>query len=195
MTKRSRIILLVASLLLISTYFLPLWRITLEAAQYPGGLRMDIFINKIGGPDENILQNINILNHYIGMKKIEPESIPELKILPLVMGFFIVLGLVGAFVKKKFMLLLWLGLFIVFGVLSMYDFYLWEYDYGHNLDPNAPIKVPGMVYQPPLFGSKMLLNFRATSLPASGAIAMIISLLLVLYAVVNDYFLAGRKKA
>lgn len=193
MTKRSVIIVFVASLLLVSTYFLPLWRITLEAPQYPGGLQLDIYINKIGGQDENILQNINILNHYIGMKKIIPEAIPELKILPIVVAFFIALGIATALIKKKFLLLVWLGLFIVFGVLSMYDFYLWEYDYGHNLDPTAPIKVPGMVYQPPLFGSKMLLNFKATSLPASGAIMMIISFFSIMYATVNDYIIVKRK--
>jgi copper chaperone NosL len=50
----------------------------------------------------------------------------------------------------------------------MYDFYQWGYDYGHNLDPTAPIQVPGLSYQPPLFGHKRLLNFDAYSLPDVG---------------------------
>ena len=50
----------------------------------------------------------------------------------------------------------------------MVDFYRWEYNYGHNLDPTAPIRVPGMSYQPPLIGYKQLLNFGAYSIPAAG---------------------------
>ena len=38
---------------------------------------MYIWVNKIGGESKSTLQNINILNHYVGMKKIDPESIPE----------------------------------------------------------------------------------------------------------------------
>lgn len=49
-----------------------------------------------------------------------------------------------------------------------YDFWLWEYDYGHNLDPHAIIKIEGMSYQPPLFGTEQLLNFTASSYPAIG---------------------------
>lgn len=53
-------------------------------------------------------------------------------------------------------------------VISMVDFYRWEYDYGHKLDPEAPIQVPGMSYQPPLLGYKQLLNFGAYSIPDVG---------------------------
>jgi copper chaperone NosL len=55
----------------------------------------------------------------------------------------------------------------------MVDFYRWEYQYGHNLDPTAPIQVPGMAYQPPLIGYKQLLNFSAYSAPDKGGWAMI----------------------
>ena len=65
----------------------------------------------------------------------------------------------------------------------MYDFYLWEYDYGHNLSPAAPIKVPGMVYQPPLLGTKMLLNFKAISYPHWGGLALAISMIIGLLSV------------
>ena len=57
------------------------------------------------------------------------------------------------------------------------DFYRWGYDYGHNLDPDAIIKIPGMTYQPPLLGAKQLLNFYATSWPASGGMVLIAAIL------------------
>jgi len=55
---------------------------------------------------------------------------------------------------------------------------MWEYDYGHQLSPDAPIKVPGMSYQPPLIGSKQLLNINAVSLPSIGTFVILISILL-----------------
>jgi copper chaperone NosL len=61
-----------------------------------------------------------------------------------------------------------LGSLIIGGIAAMYDFWSWGYEYGHNLSPDAAIKVPGMSYQPPLIGYKELLNFGAYSIPAAG---------------------------
>ena len=168
--------MMIASVILVGSYFFPIWSITLEAPQYPDGLRLDIWLYTIGGSSDNILQNINILNHYIGMKFIVPDAIPELKIMPYIIGGLIALGLLVAIVKKKWLLWVWVVAFVIFGVVAMFDFYLWLWDYGHNLDPKAPIKVPGMVYQPPLFGEKWLLNFKALSYPATGAYFMMVSI-------------------
>lgn len=159
-----------ASGLLLFLFLFPLWKITLEAPQFPDGIYMNIWINKITGSGEHILQNINILNHYIGMKKIEPDSIPELSWFPYVVIGMVILGVIIAILNKQWLFLGWSILLMILGALGIYDFYLWEYDYGHNLDPTAPIKIPGMVYQPPLFGRKDLLNFIAYSYPSWGAL-------------------------
>ena len=164
---------------------MPLWRITLEAPQYPDGISMFIWINKITGDSEYTLQNINILNHYIGMQYIEPDSIPELKYFPIVVGLMVLFGLITAWLSPKFKLA-WVIILVILSGLGVYDFYLWEYDYGHNLSPTAPIKVPGMVYQPPLFGSKMLLNFNAMSYPHWGALALLASICLGFYSFWRD---------
>lgn len=165
----SRILLICASLALASTYYLPLWEITLDAPQYPEGLGIEIWINQVQGSNPNDLNKINNLNHYIGMKKIEPESIPELKVMPWVMRGLLVLGIVVGLVGKRKLLLAWLITFALVSAVGFYDYYKWGHDYGTNLDTeHAIIKVPGMSYQPPLIGSKNLLNFKATSLPGSG---------------------------
>ncbi|MCX7878141.1 MAG: hypothetical protein N2510_05795 [Ignavibacteria bacterium] len=169
MNKKSRLIILISSLLMISAYFLPIWDISLEAPQYPEGLGMKIWINKITGD----LQTINGLNHYIGMKSIEPDSIKELEIMPYVLGLIILGGLLVWFTGRKIFFRIWLIYFFCAGIAGAVDFYIWEYDYGHNLDPNAAIKVPGMSYQPPLIGSKQLLNFVAHSYPDIGGIVII----------------------
>lgn len=168
MTTRSRIAAAAASLALILTFFLPLWRITLEAPQYPEGLGLEIGISTIEGTRPTDLQNINGLNHYIGMARIEPESIPELRFMPWILGGLIALGLLTAATGSRGVLVTWAAVFGVTAVVGLADFYRWEHDYGHNLDPTAAIKVPGLSYQPPLIGSTKLLNFTAHSWPGSG---------------------------
>jgi copper chaperone NosL len=86
--------------------------------------------------------------------------------------------LFNAYKGNKKLVYLWIILFLILGAIGLYDFYLWEYDYGHNLNADAPIKVPGMTYQPPLIGSKQLLNINAVSLPSISAIIILSSILL-----------------
>jgi len=188
--KSSRIVMIIGSLMLLLVFMFPLWSISLEAPQFPEGINMYIWVNQITGDTESTLQNMNILNHYIGMQKIEPDSIPELQYFPYIVVFMSVIGVLFGIVGNRKLFLTWIILMIILGVLGIYDFYLWEYDYGHNLDPHAPIKVPGMVYQPPLFGSEWLLNFRATSYPALGSLFMGGSVLFAGLA----YFMSKEKK-
>ncbi len=177
MQPRSRILLALASLSLLLMYATPIWKITLDAPQYPEGIGMFIRIDDITGVKPHDLHNINGLNHYIGMKEIVPEAIPELTLMPVIIAVLIVLGLVAAATGSRRLLYLWTALFLVVAVVGMVDFYLWEYDYGHNLNPRAAIKVPGMAYQPPLIGSKKLLNFTANSWPYVGGWVAVFSLM------------------
>ena len=186
MNTKSRIMVAVAALILILTFFFPLWTIDLNAPQYPEGLGIRIWLDQISGMKPNDLQSINGLNHYIGMKVIDPESIPELKIMPYIITFMIIFGLFNAYMKSRKLIYIWLILFIILGVIGMYDFYMWEYDYGHQLNPDAPIKVPGMTYQPPLIGSKQLLNITAVSLPSTAAIVIFVSIFLNITALYVD---------
>ncbi|MFM9911441.1 MAG: nitrous oxide reductase accessory protein NosL [Chitinophagaceae bacterium] len=160
----SRILVAFASGALIVVFFLPAWRIDLFAPQYPEGLTMNIWINGLSG-DVDI---INGLNHYIGMKHITVGMFPEFRYLPYVVGFFMLLGLLVAVTGNRKFLLAYISLTAIGGALAMYDFYKWGYDYGHNLDPTAPIQVEGLSYQPPLIGHKRLLNFDAYSFPHVG---------------------------
>jgi hypothetical protein len=173
MTKLSRLLLAFASSLLLVALVLPLWRVQLVAPQYPEGLGMEIRANTVRGAKEHDLGSINSLNHYIGMKTIEPDEIPELRIIPWVFGALAITGAIAALVGRRRLTIAWLATFVAAGLVGLWDFYRWEYSYGHDLDlQHAIIKVPGMSYQPPLIGSKQLLNFVATSWPASGSIVL-----------------------
>ena len=187
--------MIVGVLLLLGLFKFPLWNITLEAPQYPVPLGMDIHITKfIGANDEHDIKNINLMNHYVGMKYI-PESIPEFEIFPIVIGIMVFLGVLVGFKMSYKWFLYWFILMSLLGLVGMYDFYLWEYDYGHDLDPNAIMKFTNpdgsvMGFQPPLWGSKLILNFTAHSYPRLGGVLMFIGMGLTFIA----YFL-GIKEA
>ncbi len=182
MKLKSRIIFVIGVVILLGTYFLPIWKIDLRAPQYPEGIGLRIWIDQITGANEHDLHNINKLNHYIGMKEIVPESIPELVIMPYIILAFIILGLIVVWVNKSKLVYTWLILFLITLTAGLIDFYIWEYDYGHNLDPTAPIKIPGMSYQPPFIGSEQILNMNALSMPDLGSYVIAATIILTLLA-------------
>lgn len=191
MNKQSRLLMLLAALLVVPSLFLPIWIIDLDAPQYPEGLGIYIWADQVTGIRPNDLNTLNGLNHYIGMKVIDNDSIPELKIMPYIIMGFALLGVLTALAGKRKLVLGWLALLVVVGGIGIYDFYLWGYDYGHNLDPNAPIKVPGLSYQPPLIGTKQLLNMTTTSLPYTGSAFIGAAFLLGLFI----YIRSGKQKS
>lgn len=159
-----RILLVVCGLALVPVMFVPLWRIDLVAPQYPEGLMLLIYPSKLAGN----VDIINGLNHYIGMKTLHTEDFIEFTLLPYIIGFFALFFIITALVGNRKLLYILFIFFVSFGILAMYDFWRWEYNYGHNLNPDAAIIVPGMAYQPPLIGFKQLLNFGAYSMPDTG---------------------------
>ena len=184
MPKSARILIAVAALFLSVGFVLPLWRVDLIAPQYPEGLGMLIKVNTVVGVKEQDLNSINNLNHYIGMKHIEPDAIPELRFMPAILGVLVATALGVAALGKRGVLYAWAAVLVGVFAAGLYDYWRWGYDYGHNLDTEvAIIKIPGMTYQPPLIGSKQLLNFTATSWPASGGWFLVAATVLVAYAI------------
>ena len=192
--KKARIIMIVGVLLTLGLFIFPLWNITLEAPQYPTPLGMDIYINDFADANPHDIKNINLMNHYVGMKYI-PDAIPEFKIFPIGIITTAIIGLIIGFKANYKWFLAWFILMIVLSAAGMYDFYLWEHDYGHNLDPKAILKFTNkdgtvMGFQPPLFGTKDILNFRAHSYPQLGAYFMSLGIAFSLVA----YFVGKKEK-
>ena len=174
----TRITLIVGAIMLAISIFVPIWRIELDAPQYPEGLAIFIYADKLGGD----IDIINGLNHYIGMQTLHTENFIEFTVLPYIFSGFAFLMLMSAFVRRKGLFYFSFISFAIFGVLAMVDFWRWEYNYGHNLDPKAAIIVPGMAYQPPLIGFKQLLNFGAFSIPDLGGWLIIATGIILLAA-------------
>lgn len=168
LSLQSRILIALSALLLAGTFVLPLWKIELHAPQYPEGIGMLIRLDTLTGIKPADLDNLNGLNHYIGMKAISSDAFPALTIMPWVAGILAVLALVVSVIGRRLPLVVWLGGVALAGIAGFAEFYRWSYRYGHDLAPDAIIKVPGMSYQPPLLGTKQLLNFTATSWPDAG---------------------------
>ena len=198
--KISGTIMILGSALLLGLFFYPLWNIRLEAPQYPDPLGMDLYIAGLEGEEEFDIQNIDGVNHYIGMKKIpKPEEMWEFNVFPIVIGSMaglgIILGFLGFFGKiSPNWFLGWLVLMTILGILGMYDFNNWLLEYGTDLDPKAIIKLTDadgnpLNYKPPLLGSEKILNFTAHSYPRTGAYMMFVGMFLTLIA----WFIGYRK--
>jgi hypothetical protein len=184
-----RVLLLLAVLLLIPTYLLPLWRMTMFAPQYPQGLRLDIYSYKLdGGNRGQDVKEINVLNHYIGMKDLDAADFTEFKWIPFIVGGLGLLFLRAAAHGKMAHLV---DVTVLFGYFSFYSLWSFAYkmwSYGHNLDPTAPVTVDP--FMPPLFGHKTLANFEVYSYPAAGSYALGLVAVVLIAAV----FLAWRRR-
>ena len=178
-----RVLVVASALLLIAVYIFPLWNLTMFAPQYPEGLRLDIYSYKlVGGNNGQDVKEINILNHYIGMRDLVADDFTEFKWLPFIVGALgllylraAVMGTVGGLVDV-------LVLNIYFSAFALWSFGYRMYVYGHNLLSTAAVKVPP--FMPPMFGSKQLANFEVYSYPQAASYAMALSSLLLAAAVV-----------
>ncbi|MBI3789051.1 MAG: hypothetical protein HY276_12455 [Ignavibacteriales bacterium] len=172
---RSRALIIVAAVLLIPTYFLPLWNMTLYSNQFPDGLSLDIYSYKLEGaktPNRDDLKEINSLNHYIGMRELKEDDFTEFKWIPFVLGGTILLALRVVVLGKMSKLVDLFVLFTYFGLFSLWSFYHKLYLYGHELDKTAAIKVAP--FSPPMFGHQTMANFEIYSYPGLGSYFMAI---------------------
>ena len=178
----SRLVLLGAALAVVLSVLFPLWRLHLFAPQYAEGLRLDIYAWKIqgGGLNGNDLNEINNLNHYIGMKSIQQADFTEMQVMPFMFGVFILLALRAAVLGQMraiidlFMLAAW------FGVFSIGSFYYRLWQYGHQLDPKAPMRVEP--FTPLIFGTQQIANFTQSSYPQMGTYLLWLFMALLLLA-------------
>ena len=164
-------LLLVAVLSLLPCYLFPLYDMTMFAPQYPDGLRLHIYSYKLdGGNSGQDVKEVNVLNHYIGMKDLETAEFTEFKWIPFVVGAFALLFLRTAVLGKMAHLVDVLVLYLYFGAFSLWSFAYKMYWYGHHLSPSAAVRVAP--FTPPLFGYKKLANFEIYSYPALGSYAL-----------------------
>lgn len=178
---RTRVMVLVAAALLVATYVLPLWNLTMFAPQYPNGLRLDIYAHGlVGGNNGNDITEINVLNHYIGMRDLVNSEFTEFQWMPFVIGALGLLMLRAVAHGTVASLVDVAVLYAYFAAFALWSFGYKMYRYGHDLSPTAPIKVDP--FMPPMFGYAQIANFEIYSYPRLASYAMTGSMLLLIGA-------------
>ncbi|MHC4989983.1 MAG: hypothetical protein ACYTGC_03290 [Planctomycetota bacterium] len=181
LTLTSRLLTIAAALVLIPTFFVPLWHMHFWAQQYPEGLELYIYSHDlVGGDGGNDLTEINVLNHYIGMAELTPSDFTELKWIPLVIGLIGVLTLRAATIGSLRSVVDVIVMSMYFGGFSLWSFWYKLSYYGTNLDPRASVEVDP--FMPPILGYKQVGQFGVWSYPALGS---------YLFAVFGLLLLAG----
>lgn len=159
----SMISLFIAGGLLITSIFFPWWGMKFFAPQYPEGLNIIVYPNKLDGE----IDIVNGLNHYIGMAEFSNESFPELQYLPYIIIGLAALLFIVALIRRKNLLYGVISLFIIGGTLGIYDMNRWLTKFGTELDPMAPIELDPFV--PPIIGENTIANFITNSYFTTGA--------------------------
>ena len=189
----SRLVLLAMVLPLVLSFTQPLWRISMTAPQYPDGLYLDVYAHKIdGGNHGQHIKEINTLNHYIGMHKIDRAELSDLDWIPFGLGLLVILTLRCAAIGNVRALV---DLVVVAGYIGGFAFGKFVYKlyvFGHNLDPTAPIKLEP--FTPAIFGTKRIANFTTSSYPQLGSV-MIGIFFAGIVGVVLWHLIAGRREA
>lgn len=176
-----RVLLVLAAAGLAAAVFLPVWRITLVAPQYQEGLRLHIYAYKLAaGNHGHDLNEINGLNHYIGMKPIEAADFIEMRWVPFALGVFALLALRSAAIGINRGIVDLLVLYLYFTAFSLGSFYYRLYTYGHQLDPKAPVRIEP--FTPVLLGQQQIANFQQSSYPDTGTIFLALFPLLIVAA-------------
>ncbi len=189
---RSRLLLASLVLPLAASFLFPLWRIEMEAPQYPRGLQLDIYAHRLdGGNNGHDITEINNLNHYIGMHPLEESRIPELGWIPFAFGLLGLLvlrvaavGTVRDLIDLSVLLIYITGFFFARFVLMLYS-------YGHDLDPTAAVTVAP--FMPVIVGTKQIANFTTHSYPHVGTLLVGLFALGVLLITARRIMVDGRQ--
>jgi hypothetical protein len=151
-----------AALILVSMLF-PYWNMTLLAPQYPGGLHVQVYVNRMTGD----VDEIDGLNHYIGMRPLAEAAELERSVSIAMIALVGLLVLSAIFVHSKWALLLALPA-ILMPFVFLADMYYWLRDFGLNLDPTAALSNSIEPFIPPIIGSGFVGQFETVASLAIG---------------------------
>lgn len=190
---KARLLLVVLIVPLLLSFAFPLWRISMKAPQYPDGLSMDIYSYQlVGGNEGHDIQEINVLNHYIGMHTITRDELRDLDWIPFAIVAMAMLALRAALLGNV-RTMIDLSMITAFVSLVAFGRFVWMlWDFGHHLDPKAPVTVEP--FMPVVFGEKQIANFLTRSMPQLGSLLMG-AFTLGVWGITLWYLWRGRRQA
>lgn len=169
-----------AAIFLLISIFLPYWRMTLHAPQYPGGLQVKLYVNQVTGD----VDEIDGLNHYIGMRSMKDAAPLERSL-----SIFIIIGVVLLVIAAIYIHSPIAAFFsfpaLFFPVIFLADLYFWMRNFGLNLDPRAPLSGAIKPFVPPILGTGAVGQFRTV---ATWDIGLYLSILASILIVVGLYY-------
>ncbi len=186
--------LLAAAVMVFLSFKFPMWEIYLEANMYPNDIGMAIYATHPGDPPDVAemdggLHELNVLNHYIGMRPIRAD-LPVFKILPTLMVIIGVMLILSAFIRKLKMILATVVVFAMMSVYGVATLIYRIYSYGHNLRPDAAIKVPP--FMPGIWGQNKLAQFTTYSYFDWGTYFLVIAFVVAFIVLVVDWRLQKK---
>jgi hypothetical protein len=164
-----------AALSLVISIFLPYWNLTLEAPQYPKGLHVQTYVNRLEGD----VQEIDGLNHYIGMRPLEEAAQLERSLSIILIGVTALLVVAGIFIHTKWVVLLALPA-LLYPIIFVADMYFWLRNFGLNLDPTAALSSYIEPFVPTLLGEGLIGQFKTISSFGIGFYLACLSSILIL---------------
>lgn len=179
------ILSVIAIALLAASFIFPYWQVTLKAPQYPGGLHVYVFLNKVEGD----VFEVDLLNHYIGMKKLGEAARFERSIALYALSLVSLFTIFFVFSGKKVMSLFALPA-LVFPIGFLADVFLWLYHFGHDLNPHAPIRFKP--FTPHLLGEGKIGQFATVGVLEMGFYLAIASVIFVLMALILRFTVCNK---
>ncbi len=147
-------VMMLAALLLVTSLFAPYWRFTLTAPQYPNGLRVQAYVNRLTGD----VSEIDGLNHYLGMPSLNEGGRFERRIsFVAIVAMALLLG-ASVFVHNRWAALLALPA-LLYPVVFVADLYYILYQYGHSIDPKSALGGAIDPFTPPILGAGKIGQF------------------------------------
>ena len=156
-------LLMIAALLLMVSMFLPYWSMTMQAPQYPDGLKVQVYVNRLAGD----MREVDELNHYLGMPPLEEGGQWERQISIAAITVLGLLLMASVFVHNQ-----WAGVLALpalgFPLAFLADMWWILYSYGHSIDPQSALGGAIEPFTPPLFGHGAIGQFITFARPELG---------------------------
>ncbi len=177
--KRPSRLFVVSAILLLISLLLPYWVLNMKAPQFPDGLTVTAYVNRLEG-DVGELEG---LNHYVGLGSFEDAAVFERSIAVYAVVGLALLLLAGIYIHSRWVLVLTLPA-LAFPLVFLADLQYWLYDFGHNLDPLAPLASAVGEFTPPIVGPAEIAQFETFALPGLGLLMAFLASGLIAYALV-----------
>lgn len=171
------LLLVIAGALLVASYWQPYWHMKLLAPQYPKGLHVTAFLDRLTGD----VAEIDGLNHYIGMRPLNDAAQLERQTSAMLVGVVALLVGGAIFIHSRWAALL-AGPALLFPVGFLLDLHLWLSHFGNNLDPHAALSSSIKPFTPPVLGTGIIGQFKTVATPGTGLWLATLAALVVLLA-------------